>query len=182
MNLCRLLTDTYPKCEESDYECFVLDRAGFLIMHKDFLSPDITAKKLEYIHITAKEKEIAEDLIQKGHLVKKRCKNLEKINTENFYELSVSFQGVNTLTTGQRCRQYQISAVTGSNAFLGENFSGCIINVFLHNNNIKNINQLTIADHQTSVRKVTWVQTHLELRKLFSFSHAHHSACISLLT
>ena len=147
MYLCRLLTDTYPKCEESDYECFVLDGAGFLIMHKDFLSPDITAKKLEYIHITAKEKDIAEDLIQKGHLIKKRCKNLEKINTENFYELSVPFQGVNTLTTGQRCRQYQISAVTGSNAFLGENFSNCIINVFLHNNIIKNINQLTIAHH-----------------------------------
>jgi len=49
----------------------VLDRAGFLIIHKDFLSPDITARNLEYVHITAKEKDIAVDLLQKGYLKKK---------------------------------------------------------------------------------------------------------------
>ena len=116
----RLLTDTFPSCKDGNYECFVLDGAGFLVMHKDFLSPDIKAKDLEYVHITAKEKEIAEDLLQKGHLVKKKCRDLEKIHTENFYELSIPFQGLNTLTTGQRCRQYQLAKVAGSNAFLGK--------------------------------------------------------------
>ena len=77
----------------------MLDGAGFLVMHKDFLSPDIKAKDLEYVHITATEKEI---------------------HTENFYELSIPFQGLNTLTTGQRCRQYQLAKVAGSNAFLGK--------------------------------------------------------------
>ena len=98
----------------------MLDGAGFLVMHKDFLSPDIKAKDLEYVHITATEKEIAEDLLQKGHLVKKKCRDLEKIHTENFYELSIPFQGLNTLTTEQRCRQYQLAKVAGSNAFLGK--------------------------------------------------------------
>ena len=46
-------------------------------MHNDFLQPDITAKTLEYVHITEKEKDISEDLIQKGYLVKKECRNLE---------------------------------------------------------------------------------------------------------
>ena len=116
----RLLTDTFPSCKDGNYECFVLDGAGFLVMHKDFLSSDIKAKDLEYVHITAKEKEIAEDLLQKGHLVKKKCRNLEKIRTENFYELNVPFRGLNKLTTWQRCRQYQLVKVAGSNAFLGE--------------------------------------------------------------
>ena len=118
-SICRLLTDTYPKCKESNYECFVLDRAGFLIMHKDFLSPDITRKDLEYVHISAKERDIAIDLIVKGRLKRKQCRNLEKINVENFYELDIPFKGVNTLTTGSTCKQYQISRMTGSNAFIG---------------------------------------------------------------
>ena len=116
----RLLTDTYPKCKESSYDCFVLDRAGFLIMHDDFLVPDITAKTLEYVHITEKEKDVAEDLLQKGYLVKKECQNLEKIELQSFYELNLPFQGVNTLQAGQRCKKYQLSGVGRSNAFLGK--------------------------------------------------------------
>ena len=115
----RLLSDTYPLCQESRYSCFVLDRAGFLIMHDDFLIPEITAKTLEYAHISAKEKDIAEDLLEKGYLVKRQCRNLEKIKMENFYELNVPIQGVNTLVTEQRCRKYQLCRVVGSNAFIG---------------------------------------------------------------
>ena len=117
--ICRLLTDTYPKCKEIQYECFVLDGAGFLIMHKDFLSPGITKKDLEYVHISAKERDIANDLIGKGYLKRKRCRNLEKINVENFYELDIKFDEVNTLATGSTCKQYQISRMTTTNAFIG---------------------------------------------------------------
>ena len=74
-------------------------------MHKDFLSQDITRKDLEYVHISAKEREIAIDLIVKGHLKRKQCRNLEKINVENFYELDIPFKGVNTFTTGSTCKQ-----------------------------------------------------------------------------
>ena len=88
-------------------------------MHDDFLIPEITAKTLEYVHISAKEKDIAEDLLEKGYLVKRQCRSLEKIKMENFYELNVPIQGVNTLVTGQRCRKYQLSRMVGSNAFIG---------------------------------------------------------------
>ena len=118
-SICRLLTDTYPKCKELHYECFVLDGAGFLIMHKDFLSPDITKKDLEYVHISAKERDIANDLIGKGYLKRKQCRNLEKINVENFYELDIPSRGVNTLATGSTCKQYQISRMTTTNAYIG---------------------------------------------------------------
>ena len=90
-------------------------------MHDDFLAPDITAKTLEYVHITEKEKDVAEDLLQKGYLVKKECRNLEKIKLQNFYELEIPpLRGVNTLDSGFRCKKYQLSSVGGTNAFLGE--------------------------------------------------------------
>ena len=88
-------------------------------MHKDFLSPDITKKDLEYVHISAKERDIANDLIGKRHLTRKKCRNLEKIKVENFYELDIPLEGVNTLATGSTCKQYQISRMTTTNAFIG---------------------------------------------------------------
>ena len=92
-------------------------------MHNDFLVPDITAKTLEYVHITEKEKDIAEDLLQKGYLVKEECRNLEKIKLQSFYKLKIPVipvQGVNTLDSGVRCKKYQLSSVAGTNAFLGK--------------------------------------------------------------
>ena len=89
-------------------------------MHDDFLTPDITAKTLEYVHITEKEKDVAEDLLQKGYLVKEECRNLEKIKLRNFYELKIPLQGVNTLDSGVRCKEYQLSSVARTNAFLGK--------------------------------------------------------------
>ena len=89
-------------------------------MHDDFLVPDITAKTLEYVHITEKEKDVAQDLLQKGYLVKEECRNLEKIKLQNFYELKIPLQGVNTLDSGDRCKKYQLSSVGGTNAFLGK--------------------------------------------------------------
>ena len=38
---------------------------------------------------------------------------------ENFYELDIPFKGVNTFTTGSTWKKYQISRMTGSNAFIG---------------------------------------------------------------
>ena len=40
-----------------------MDSAGFLIMHEDFLAHSEMAQDLEYVHITNKEKNIAEHLI-----------------------------------------------------------------------------------------------------------------------
>ena len=92
-------------------------------MHDDFLTPDITAKTLEYVHITEKEKDVAEDLLQKGYLVKEECRNLEKIKLQNFYKLKIPpLQGVNTLDSGVSCKKYQLSSVMGTNAYLGKEF------------------------------------------------------------
>ena len=104
-------------------------------MHDDFLVPDITAKTLEYVHITEKEKDVAEDLLQKGYLVKEECRNLEKIKLQNFYELKIPVKGVNTLDSGVRCKKYQLSSVVGTNTFLG--------------NKVNNFGDLVDAAHDT---------------------------------
>ena len=97
----------------------MLDKAGFLVMHDDFLSPDITAEAVEYVHITEKEKDMAEDLIQRGYMVRKQCRNLEQLKLETFYEIQLPRRGVNTLHTDLHCKKYQLSQVHGSNVFLG---------------------------------------------------------------
>ena len=98
-------------------------------MHDDFLIPDITAKTLEYVHITEKEKDIAEDLLQKGYMVKRECRNLEKIKLQSFYDLKIPPQGVNTIDSGSRCKKYQLYSVLESNAFLGKKYALHVLSV-----------------------------------------------------
>ena len=96
-----------------------MDRAGFLIMHEDFLLSSATTEDVDQVHITEKEKTIAEDLIKKNYLIKKKCRNLEKIQTQSFYEINLPQDGVDTLTGGERCAKYQLGEIVGTNALLG---------------------------------------------------------------
>ena len=113
------MTDAYSECKDNNYRCLVLNKAGFVIMHNDFLSLDITSESLEYVHITEKEKHMAEDLINKRYMVKKRCRNLNQLKLETFFELELPPKGVNMLDNGESCKRYQLSHVDGSNIFLG---------------------------------------------------------------
>ena len=56
-----------------------MDSAGFLIMHEDFLEHSEIAQDLEYVHITNKEKNIAEHLITNGYWKKRECRSLKEI-------------------------------------------------------------------------------------------------------
>lgn len=116
---CRLLTDTYSKCKDSKHRCLVINKAGFVIMHNDFLSADIASDSLEYVHITEKEKHMAEDLINKKYMVKKQCRNLNQLKLETFFEFQLPPEGVDMLDNGESCKRYQLSHVDGSNIFLG---------------------------------------------------------------
>ncbi|XP_078343118.1 VWFA and cache domain-containing protein 1-like [Oculina patagonica] len=116
----RLLTKVYPKCKETKtYSCFVMDSAGFLIMHEDFLLPSAAASDVEYVHITEKDKFMAEDLIREGYLLKKECRDLEEIQKQSFYEVHLPPGGVDTLRSGARCTKYQLAEIIGTNAYIG---------------------------------------------------------------
>lgn len=96
-----------------------MDSAGFLIMHEDFLLSSAEASDVEYVHITEKDIYVAEDLINKGHLSKKECRDLEEIQKLSFYEVSLESGGIDTLRSGGRCSKYQLQQIKGTNAFIG---------------------------------------------------------------
>lgn len=114
----RLLSKVYPRCTEKGNACFVIDHAGFLIMHEDFMRSSATGKDLAHVHITQKERHIAEDLINKGFLIKKECRNLEEIKKQSFYEVNSTMSGVQELIRSG-CK-YELARITGTNVFLGQ--------------------------------------------------------------
>ena len=116
----RLLTKVYPMCKwTKTYSCFVMDSAGFLIMHEDFLLSSAAASDAEYVHVTQKEKYIAEDLIGKRYLIKRECRDLEEIRKKSFYEVHLPPGGVDNLRSGVRCTKYQLAQIIGTNAYIG---------------------------------------------------------------
>jgi len=96
-----------------------MDSAGFLIMHEDFLLSSAAASDVEYVHITEKDKNVAEDLINKGYLRKMGCRDLEEIQRQSFYEVSLPSGGVDALRNGGRCLKYQLGQIIGTNAYIG---------------------------------------------------------------
>ena len=71
------------------------------------------------MHITEKDKYIAEDLMKKGYLIKKECRDLEEIKKQSFYEVRLPAGGVDTITSGARCMKYQLGQIIGTNAYIG---------------------------------------------------------------
>ncbi|XP_074609249.1 VWFA and cache domain-containing protein 1-like isoform X2 [Acropora palmata] len=115
----KLLAKVYSSCDDtSKYACFVMDNAGFLVLHATFMQPSVTEKDLEHVHITQKEKHIAEDLISKGFLFKKECRNVETIKKQSFYEVNLPQNGVDELTGNSRCK-YKLAPISGTNVYLG---------------------------------------------------------------
>ena len=88
-------------------------------MHEDFLLSSATASDVEYVHITEKDKYIAEDLINKGYLRKKGCRDLEEIQRQSFYEISLPSGGVDALGNVGVCSKYQLGQIIGTNAYIG---------------------------------------------------------------
>lgn len=88
-------------------------------MHEDFLLPSAKAADVEYVHITEKEKNIAEHLISKGYLRRKECRNLKEIQKQSFYEVDLPGGHVDVLQSGEICSKYQLSKITGTNAYIG---------------------------------------------------------------
>ena len=74
---------------------------------------------VEHVHITEKEKHIAEHMISNGYLVKKECRKLEDIQEQSFYEVRLPPGGVNALDNAGRCKQYQLGKIEGTNVYLG---------------------------------------------------------------
>jgi len=98
-----------------------MDSAGFLVMHQDFIHPSASRQAIERAPIAQKEEYIAEDMINKGYLVKKECRNLEDIKEQTFYEVNLPQSGeVDETDNVRTCTRYQIGKIAGTNLYLGK--------------------------------------------------------------
>ena len=95
-----------------------MDNAGFMVFHVDFLQSSATEEQLEHVHITQKERHIAEDLISKSYLIKKECRNVETIKKQSFYEVKLPPGGVDELRGISTCK-YRLGAISGTNVYIG---------------------------------------------------------------
>ncbi|XP_077994463.1 VWFA and cache domain-containing protein 1-like [Glandiceps talaboti] len=116
----RLLTLSYPECFDERYRCFVIDNSGYFVVHRDFF-PKTNKTDIYESHITRREPDIAQDLIDKGFLVKKNCLNLQEIQITYFYQVDINNTNgvVNNIKSKDPCRRYQLMTIPNTNAFLG---------------------------------------------------------------
>jgi hypothetical protein len=99
-----------------------MDKSGFLIIHNSFTDFETVsdlkklAENIGNTHITKKEKSVAEDMIKKKILYRKKCKDFKNITNNNFYEVKVS----GNLLIAKNCPKYQIAPLKGTTAYLGK--------------------------------------------------------------
>uniref|UniRef100_A0A131YWQ7 VWFA domain-containing protein n=1 Tax=Rhipicephalus appendiculatus TaxID=34631 RepID=A0A131YWQ7_RHIAP len=117
----KLLTVNMDVCEMDKIACFILDDRGYLIAHPSLMEPTLRATGLEQQHITRKEPLVVSDITNhKGFVKKKECNNYGDWTVQRFYKLNTSLEGIlSNSVHGEHCAKYQITAIPGTNAFLG---------------------------------------------------------------
>lgn len=118
--LYKILVDIMPMCEQDKITCFILDDKGYLIAHPDLIEPTGRGP-VEQQHITHKEPLVANDILNHRDFVQKKvCNNFNDRTIQRYYQFNTSLEGVLTnLVHGEQCAKYQISAIQGTNVFLG---------------------------------------------------------------
>lgn len=72
----KLLLDASHLCGNNNIKCFLMDDKGYLIAHPDIILPAINNNRLLSEHLTAKESQVASDILNHEHFVSKRlCNN-----------------------------------------------------------------------------------------------------------
>lgn len=121
-----LLFQLMPYCRYQNIRCFLFDNHGYLIVHPTMLTPtdgkhrDTALKK----HLTHVEPLIANDLILNHgptFVEKKVCRQLSDMTIQRYYEFNTNhiFPVITNTENGEKCSQYEISLLQGSNVFLG---------------------------------------------------------------
>lgn len=117
----KLLTVNMEVCEQDKIACFIVDDRGYLIAHPSLMEPTLKSAGLEQQHITRKEPLLVSDIANhKGFMKKKECNHYGDWTVQRFFKLNTSLEGILTNSVhGEHCAKYQITAIPGTNAFLG---------------------------------------------------------------
>lgn len=120
----KLLLEQMPFCaEKKNIKCFMIDDRGYLIYHPNLIDPNGHGP-IEQQHIIHKESLVANDILNHKHFVKKiLCNNYADDTIQRYYRLNMSLEGV--LMNSVQCVKYQISAVKGTNVFVGVVNASC---------------------------------------------------------
>lgn len=129
--LYKLLIDTLPECGYSHIKCFFMNNRGYLVSHPGLMDPNRSGP-IEQQHIAHKESTIATDMLNhKGFVTKRLCNNFPDKTIQRFYEFNMSLSKVLTnAVPGDHCVHYYITAIPGTNAFIGLINGSCGIGAF----------------------------------------------------
>uniref|UniRef100_A0A182JBD1 VWFA domain-containing protein n=1 Tax=Anopheles atroparvus TaxID=41427 RepID=A0A182JBD1_ANOAO len=120
----KLLLDSSTVCSVDNIKCFLMDDRGYLVAHPMLtdapLRPGNTRRPVE--HITHKESQVANDILNHKQLVtKKMCYSYVNRTIQRFYQFNMSLaetEIVTNLMYGEKTK-YQITLIPGTNLFLG---------------------------------------------------------------
>ncbi|XP_053677725.1 VWFA and cache domain-containing protein CG16868 [Anopheles nili] len=120
----KLLLDSAAVCSMENIKCFLMDDRGYLVAHpmlaEASLRPGNTRRTVE--HITHKESQVANDILNHKQLVtKKMCYNYVNRTVQRFYQFNMSLavdEVITNLLYGEKTK-YQIMLIPGTNLFLG---------------------------------------------------------------
>ncbi|XP_046405658.1 VWFA and cache domain-containing protein 1 isoform X2 [Ischnura elegans] len=129
-----LMHQAAPFCNKSGtgVRCFLMDHLGYLVAHPSLISPGGNGGPVEQRHVTHGEFNLAGDLLNHLGLVRKSlCNSFSDQTIQRFYRFNTSVSGVLTnLVHGEHCIKYQITAVPGTNLFVGIVNSTCNVTTF----------------------------------------------------
>ena len=106
------LEQRFVRCRRDDRNCFVIDGAGYMVLHNDMLIPPRGGPppRVQNIHITTLEPQIAYRLIQLGLMESLSCHDLRTMHKHYVYNI-VSNTSVNNSL-------FEMAHVTGSNIYI----------------------------------------------------------------
>lgn len=116
----KLLMESSSICNAENIKCFLMDDRGYLIAHPKLIEPAINNNRRMLEHITHKESQVANDILNHKQLVtKKMCYNYVNRTVQRFYQFNMSLAEVVTnLMYGEKTK-YQIMLIPGTNLFIG---------------------------------------------------------------
>ncbi|ETN67353.1 dihydropyridine-sensitive l-type calcium channel [Anopheles darlingi] len=121
----KLLLDSTTVCSVQHIKCFLMDDRGYLVAHPMLTEPTLRSdavRRSAIEHITHKESQVANDILNHKQLVtKKMCYNYVNRTVQRFYQFNMSLAAgeiVTNLMYGEKTK-YQITLIPGTNLFLG---------------------------------------------------------------
>ncbi|XP_033747396.1 VWFA and cache domain-containing protein 1-like [Pecten maximus] len=112
----RLINEIYPECETGN-TCMLVDNSGFIIIHPDFVDPNIQESErvaaVENIHIVQKESDIARDLIARSVMGKRSCADFDNHKLQVTYRIQLNDGDIHIKGTN-----YDLWKLEDTNVFL----------------------------------------------------------------